>query len=67
MTFLPIINGTKMVLRLTPIYRIVVELRYKNGLAYDEIAEVLDIPIGRVMSRLYYARQKLGKLMEEMV
>ncbi|MFC1572698.1 sigma-70 family RNA polymerase sigma factor, partial [Candidatus Eisenbacteria bacterium] len=35
-----------MVLRLPPIYRAVVELRYKQQLAYDEIAQVLDIPLG---------------------
>jgi len=47
--------------------REIIILKEFNELSYKEISEVLDIPIGSVMSRLYYARQKLGKLMEEMV
>ncbi len=54
----------EMVLRLTPIYRIVVELRYKNGLAYDEISEVLDIPLGTVKARLHRAHRYLKEQLE---
>ena len=34
-------------------------LLYINGYQYTEIAEVLDIPMGTVKSRINYARQKL--------
>lgn len=37
-------------------------LVYVEGLSYREAAEVLDVPIGTVMSRLAVARSVLGKL-----
>lgn len=39
--------------------RQVVVLREIEGMSYKEIAEVMDIPEGTVMSRLFYARKKL--------
>ena len=47
--------------------REIIILKEFNELSYREISEVVDIPIGSVMSRLYYARQRLGILLEEMV
>ncbi|HET6283521.1 MAG TPA: sigma-70 family RNA polymerase sigma factor, partial [Polyangia bacterium] len=48
---------------LPPDFREVFLLREVEGLAYKEIAEVADIPIGTVMSRLARARQMLqGRL-----
>lgn len=35
------------------------------GLSYREVAEVLEISIGTVMSRLFYARQKLRSHLEQ--
>jgi len=35
-------------------------------LTYREIAEVMGTSIGTVMSRLYYARQKLRALLNEL-
>lgn len=43
--------------------REIVWLKYFSGLSYDELAAHLQIPRGTVMSRLFYARQRLkGKL-----
>ena len=39
--------------------REIVTLKYLDGLSYDEIAELLEIPRGTVMSRLFYARKQL--------
>ncbi len=39
--------------------RSVLVLREYEGLSYHEIADVLDIPLGTVMSRLNYARGRL--------
>ena len=44
--------------------RIVVVLRDVEGLAYDEIAEVLDLPVGTVRSRLHRARLDLKEKLE---
>jgi RNA polymerase sigma-70 factor (ECF subfamily) len=42
-------------------YRTAVLLADVEGFAYKEIAEILDIPIGTVMSRLHRGRKKLQK------
>ena len=45
-------------------HRKVVVLRYQAGLSYEEIAQVMEINIGTVKSRLYNAHKKLGTLLE---
>ena len=39
--------------------REVVVLKFFNGMTYEEIAQVLDVPAGTVKSRLHYALSKL--------
>ena len=46
--------------------REVLVLKEFEGLKYREIAEVIGIPIGTVMSRLYSARRNLASAIEEM-
>lgn len=45
--------------------RVVVVLFYVNDLQVQEIAEILDIPIGTVKSRLHYGRQALKEVIEK--
>jgi RNA polymerase sigma-70 factor (ECF subfamily) len=45
--------------KLSEPHRLVVTLHDVQGLAHDEIAEVMDCNIGTVRSRLFYARQQL--------
>jgi RNA polymerase sigma-70 factor (ECF subfamily) len=45
--------------KLSPEHRAVVVLKELEDLEYHEIADVLNISIGTVMSRLFYARKKL--------
>ena len=42
-------------------HRGVVVLYYVNDLSIQEIAEILDVPVGTVKSRLHYGRQALKK------
>ena len=45
--------------------REIIMLQHFRGMSYNEIAALLGIPRGTVMSRLYYARKKLAALMKE--
>lgn len=51
----------KMVARLSPEQRIVVVLRYTEGLAYEQIAEILGCSVGTVSSRLNRAHKVLER------
>jgi RNA polymerase sigma-70 factor (ECF subfamily) len=44
---------------LSPVHREILHLRHFEGLSYREMADILECPIGTVMSRLYAARQAL--------
>lgn len=46
-------------------FREIIILSHFQEMSYDQIAEVLDIPRGSVMSRLYYARLKLREILEK--
>jgi len=48
----------KMVTSLSDDYKIPFEMHVK-GYQYDEISEKMDIPVGTVKSRIFYARKKL--------
>ncbi len=48
---------------LRPEYRTVVLLRHVEGYAYDEIAEVMDLPLGTVKTYLHRARGELKELL----
>ena len=53
----------KAVSRLDEKEREIIELRHFSGLTYDEIAGLLSIPKGTVMSRLHYARKALQQIL----
>lgn len=50
--------------KLNPEYRIVLLLWGVEGMKYREIAHILDVPIGTVMSRLHRARLILAEQLE---
>lgn len=49
---------------LPDLHREVLDLRFSQGLSYAEIAEVLDIPMGTVRSRLHHAVSKVRERLE---
>ena len=50
---------------LPPDYRLAVTLADLEGLSYKEIADVMDCPIGTVMSRIYRGRKILHRLLHD--
>ena len=49
--------------RLSPKHKQIIILREVEGLAYQEIADVLGISIGTVMSRLFHARKNMQRVL----
>jgi len=47
-------------------HRAVLVLREWQDLSYEEIAETLNLEMGTVMSRIFYARKKLGEVLKKM-
>ncbi|GET30882.1 DNA-directed RNA polymerase sigma-70 factor [Prolixibacter sp. SD074] len=55
----------RMVGRLKPRYRMLVELRYFKEYSYDEIAKELNLPLGTVKVQLFRAREMLFNLLKK--
>ena len=49
---------------LSPTHRAVVDLTYYHELDYNEIARILDCPVGTVKTRMFHARRQLRRLLE---
>jgi RNA polymerase sigma-70 factor (ECF subfamily) len=52
-----------VLLRLPPLYREPLVLRYMEGLATKEVARMLDVPLGTALARLHRGRKLLEKEM----
>ncbi|MEE9304913.1 MAG: sigma-70 family RNA polymerase sigma factor [bacterium] len=48
-------------------YRVIIYLRELEDLSYEEIAEVVELPVGTVKSRLFRARQHLKGLLQDLL
>lgn len=55
----------KIINRLSEEDRLLIKLRDVDGLAYSEIADIVDKPVGTVKSKLHYARKRLRDMLEE--
>jgi RNA polymerase sigma-70 factor, ECF subfamily len=52
--------------RVAPVFRTAVILRDLEGMSYEEVAEVLDVSVGTVKSRILRGRRELRKILEPM-
>jgi RNA polymerase sigma-70 factor, ECF subfamily len=59
------ITVRKLIAGLKPDHRAIIILHYFEGLKYEEIAEVLECPVGTVKIRLYRAKLELKELWEK--
>ncbi|SNZ12122.1 RNA polymerase sigma factor [Hydrogenobacter hydrogenophilus] len=51
--------------RLSPAHREVLHLAFYEELSYEEISQVLGVPVGTVKTRVFYAKKKLLELIKE--
>lgn len=51
--------------KLNPIHREIIEMVLQEEMSYKDISEKLNIPIGTVMSRLFFARKHAQKLIQQ--
>jgi RNA polymerase sigma-70 factor (ECF subfamily) len=51
--------------RLSPAHRAILVMREVDGLSYQEMADVIGVSIGTVMSRLFHARKKMQAMLLE--
>ena len=50
--------------RLRPEYRTVMELRFREGLSYEEIVEITGLPMGTVKTHIHRARKAMAASLE---
>ena len=58
-------RAREAITRLKPIYRIAFALRFMEGMPINDMAEVLEVPVGTVKARLHRARKKLISILTE--
>ena len=57
----------RCVTRLSDRYATIVTLYYLKGISYDEIAEVMDVPLGTLKTWMFRARKQLRSIIEKEV
>ncbi len=55
----------KAIEKLPEQYSLVIKLRHIKGYSYEEIAQILDMPLGTIKSRIYRARNELRKILQK--
>jgi RNA polymerase sigma-70 factor, ECF subfamily len=57
----------KGLLELDPMHRMVLVMSFYQGMTYSEIADALEIPLGTVKSRVFYAERRLREKLRRFV
>jgi RNA polymerase sigma-70 factor (ECF subfamily) len=60
-----LINGA--IQSLPPRYRHVIVLRHQEEKSYEDIAEILKLPLGTVKARIFRAREMLNKRIKDIL
>ena len=55
----------RAITKLPPKYKVVILLRHKNELSYEEISETLDLPTGTVKARIHRGHKALKEILEQ--
>lgn len=55
----------KLMLRLSPRYREILELHYFDGLSYEEIAQAMGTPMGTIKAQLHRAREAMWVMLQK--
>ena len=54
----------EVIAELPPHYRLITLLRHDQQLSYEEIAEILELPLGTVKARIHRARNLVQQLLK---
>lgn len=57
---------TKALMKMDPKFRIIVTMRMLQGYSTKETAEILDLPLGTVLSRLSRAQEQLRNILKNL-
>jgi RNA polymerase sigma-70 factor, ECF subfamily len=61
----PLVRAEELLRELPEPMRLVVVMSFYEGLNYEEIADVLEVPVGTVKSRMFHALRRLREAMNE--
>ena len=56
----------KALMKMDPKFRIIITMRMLQGYSTKETAEILDVPLGTVLSRLARAQEQMRSILEKL-
>ena len=65
--FLTTLAVREAIARLSETDQIILRLKYQQGMSYQQIAEIVHIPVGTLASRLHRAKEQLRRELGELL